>query len=137
MEIVQQVLVYVWLFGTYFVFAAALFLAVAWRSGSASTRRRCLILCLAVALAMVLVNPLSNHMIFAKHREQVVATMLTAVGESTASVTEKYGEPDAVYDWDGRDYWRYSPGPWYVLMPWEEVVYQVRDGRVLTACIDD
>jgi hypothetical protein len=92
---------------------------------------------LGLTLVAVLLNPVSNWLLFHPQRDRTVARMLTQVGQPTTAIVTRYGRPRVLVLREGTAEWRYQPGPWYVLLPWEEVVYRVKDERVQAAFIDD
>jgi hypothetical protein len=140
MDIVSLTLFSLWLATTAFVAVVAV-VAGGWFLGRARRAPRqalsLAVTCLAVALLAAATNPIVNWRLFHPRREYVMAAMRAEVGQPVAAVVEKYGEPHAVSPGADGETWRYRPGPWYVLLQWEEVVYQVRGGQIQAAYIDD
>ncbi len=90
----------------------------------------------AICALSIFLNPMANWRMFHARRAKVMEDMKAMVGESTKILISQYGRPDTIWDND-RVRWVYEPGPWYVLLKWETVVYRIDGGKITGCHIDD
>jgi len=90
----------------------------------------------AICALSIFLNPMANWRMFHGRRTKVVDDMKAMVGKSTELLISQYGRPDAIRDHGGVR-WVYEPGPWYVLLKWEDVVYSIDGGKITGCTIDD
>lgn len=98
---------------------------------------KALAVCSTTLAVAVLLNPVVNLLMFNNDRQRIVSAMLSEVGAPSETLGWKYGNPSRVYACDQGERRRYSPGPWYCFVPWEEVIFEIRNGRIEAAFIDD
>src|SRR5687767_4004550 len=139
MSIFAAVLFYAWMIGT-LAFAMATILFACWTAVRVRGRFEWVVARVLTYLGLAglasFANPIVNWRLFHQDRERVVATMLAEVSTPVSTLTAKYGMPHKVTPGFDFDDWRYWPGPSHVLLQWEEVVFRIRDDRVVAAFVD-
>jgi len=90
---------------------------------------------LSATAICVLANPIGNFMILGKPYEVSVGRMQAFRG-GAGELTEIYGAPASKWSRNGREYWRYHPRPWYILLPLATVTLELEDQQVVASTFD-
>jgi hypothetical protein len=134
------ILMFLWMSGTTAIALTALLIGCLAVIRSRSRPAKSLVnamISFTVALVAVLANPIVNWRLFHHERDSVVASMLAHVGTPSTAITAKYGKPHSIVTDADFETWRYWPGPRYMLLRWEEVLFRMQGGRVVAAFVDD